>query len=79
MSVFFFLKTERLPGLDVMCGLFNDAVKPVDIVTKRDDVLLMYIAVRRMEQGLGLTCDAALSVSVILSYTAVRLCHFAVH
>jgi hypothetical protein len=41
--------------------------------------LIMYIAIRRMEQGLGLKCDAALSVSVILSYTAVRFCHFTVH
>jgi hypothetical protein len=78
MSVFF-LKTERLPGLDVICGLPNDAVKPVDIVTKRDDVLIMCIAIRGMEEGLGLTCGAALSVSVILSLTAVRFCHFMAH
>ena len=44
----FFLKTERLPGPDVICGLSNDAVKRVDIVTRRDDGLIMYIAIRRM-------------------------------
>jgi len=37
-----FLKTESLPGLDVICGLFNDAVQPVDIFTKRNDVLTVY-------------------------------------
>jgi hypothetical protein len=77
MSVFF-LNTERFPGLDVICGSFNDAVKPVDIVRKRDDVLIMYITVKRMEDGLGLTCDAALSVSVILSCTPIRFCHFVI-
>ena len=65
MSVFF-LKTERLPGLDGICGLLKDAVKPVDIVTKRDDVLIMYTTIKGMEEGLGLTCDAALSVLVIV-------------
>jgi len=74
-----FLKTESLPGLEVICGLFNDAVKPVDIVTKRGEVLIMYITIRRTEEGLGLTCDAALSVSVILSCTAGRFCHFMIH
>ena len=50
-----FLETENLPGLGVICGLFNDAEKPVDIATKRDEILIVYITtIRRMEERLDL-------------------------
>jgi len=37
---------------------FNDAVKPVDIATNLDEVLIMYITIRRMEEGLDVWCSS---------------------